>query len=513
MLPKYKLFTLIICLLLSLNSMSNTYKETVNFNGELDDIVTSFHFDDKNQIFYFLNTSLVLHIIDLTANTKTEIQINITNELWEKIPKKWAPRSSLNTGDNLSEEQNNLKLKKKLSEIPIVLNNGDLFLTDDGGGLTFKLDLSNNTIDRVDNSFVTMNKFHGDLFSYDNSIYHFGGYGLYTTNSTLLRYNEEYKIWDEILVKKKFPLNNGISRFTSLITDNKYYVIGGSGTKNQEEVQNTDLIYFDFLSKEWINLGEINYDYSPGDIFTSYGSEFYIYNNDQITTIDVSTQKMWDYSIKQEIDFQQTIENITAFNSHYHKPTPFINNKNNHDGLPFCDNLAINYFTSNNSVYNSSILRSYKMNDFIEINSKEEMVLFQAKQNRNEFFIPAIIIIVIVILNLFYTSFNKQKENKHKVLYTFEDGKLLFNNTEITIDNNTSLILYLLTSKEKVTSNDIVALLVENGMSFDYASKIKNKSVERLNERFEFITGSSNKFIETIKSTEDKRIQILKIIS
>tara|TARA_B110000971_G_C19884438_1_gene442298 strand:+ start:85 stop:546 length:462 start_codon:yes stop_codon:yes gene_type:complete len=153
------------------------------------------------------------------------------------------------------------------------------------------------------------------------------------------------------------------------------------------------------------------------------------------------------------------------------------------------------------------------MNDFIEINSKEEMVLFQAKQNRNEFFIPAIIIIVIVILNLFYTSFNKQKENKPKVLYTFEDGKLLFNNTEITIDNNTSLILYLLTSKEKVTSNDIVALLVENGMSFDYASKIKNKSVERLNERFEFITGSSNKFIETIKSTEDKRIQILKIIS
>ena len=193
MLPKYKLFTLIICLLLSLNSMSNTYKETVNFNGELDDIVTSFHFDDKNQIFYFLNTSLVLHIIDLTANTKTEIQINITNELWENIPKKWAPRSSLNTGNNLSKEQNNLKLKKKLSEIPIVLNNGDLFLTDDGGGLTFKLDLSNNTIDRVDNSFVTMNKFHGDLFSYDNSIYHFGGYGLYTTNSTLLRYNEEYK--------------------------------------------------------------------------------------------------------------------------------------------------------------------------------------------------------------------------------------------------------------------------------------------------------------------------------
>ena len=44
----------------------------------------------------------------------------------------------------------------------------------------------------------------------------------------------------------------------------------------------------------------------------------------------------------------------------------------------------------------------------------------------------------------------------------------------------------------------VVALLVENGMSMDYASKIKNKTIERLNEKFEFITGLEQRFIQTL---------------
>jgi hypothetical protein len=57
-----------------------------------------------------------------------------------------------------------------------------------------------------------------------------------------------------------------------------------------------------------------------------------------------------------------------------------------------------------------------------------------------------------------------------------------------------------------------VALLVDNGMSMDYASKIKNKTIERLNEKFEFITGSTINFIQTLKSKEDKRIQVIQMV-
>ena len=45
-----------------------------------------------------------------------------------------------------------------------------------------------------------------------------------------------------------------------------------------------------------------------------------------------------------------------------------------------------------------------------------------------------------------------------------------------------------------------------------HASKVKNKIIESLNEKFEFITGSNEAFINISKSSQDKRIQILSLI-
>ena len=73
-------------------------------------------------------------------------------------------------------------------------------------------------------------------------------------------------------------------------------------------------------------------------------------------------------------------------------------------------------------------------------------------------------------------------------------------------------ILKMLQENEQITSNDIVAKLVDNGLSYDYASKVKNKIIESLNEKFEFITGSNEAFINISKSSQDKRIQILSLI-
>ena len=83
---------------------------------------------------------------------------------------------------------------------------------------------------------------------------------------------------------------------------------------------------------------------------------------------------------------------------------------------------------------------------------------------------------------------------------------------KINIDNNALEILKMLQQNEKITSNDIVAKLVDNGLSYDYASKVKNKIIESLNEKFQFITGSDEPFINISKSLHDKRIQILSIV-
>ena len=70
----------------------------------------------------------------------------------------------------------------------------------------------------------------------------------------------------------------------------------------------------------------------------------------------------------------------------------------------------------------------------------------------------------------------------------------------------------MLNNKENVTSNDIVSALVTNGLSLDYASKIKNKVIESLNDKFKFITSHREPFIRISKSKIDKRIQVLNLL-
>jgi hypothetical protein len=152
------------------------------------------------------------------------------------------------------------------------------------------------------------------------------------------------------------------------------------------------------------------------------------------------------------------------------------------------------------------------MSDFVVLKSKKDLILFEQVRSRNEFIIPIIIVLVILILNTFYKNYKKGKDVIIQKLYSFEDGVLLFKNKKIDLDENSKMILELLHSNNQVSSNDVVALLVDNGMSMDYASKIKNKTIERLNEKFEFITGSTKNFIQTLKSKEDKRIQVIQLL-
>ena len=118
----------------------------------------------------------------------------------------------------------------------------------------------------------------------------------------------------------------------------------------------------------------------------------------------------------------------------------------------------------------------------------------------------------IEVFILLYKGIKKDVKEVNKKLYSIEEDELFFLGTKINTDNNTLEILKMLQENEQITSNDIVAKLVDNGLSYDYASKVKNKIIESLNEKFEFITGSNEPFINVSKSSQDKRIQILSLI-
>ena len=173
---------------------------TRDFNGQIDDKIENYHYDHESTSLYYLNSSLKLNIIDFNSNKVNTIPLSTNKDFLSNLPNTWVPNIPLNANVELIDSQVISQIYKKLSELKMVMSDKELFLIDNGGGMVFKINLNDFLVERHDLSFTTMNKFGGDVFVYNDDIYHHGGYGLYITNSTLLKYNKNYKTWDEIVV-------------------------------------------------------------------------------------------------------------------------------------------------------------------------------------------------------------------------------------------------------------------------------------------------------------------------
>ena len=394
------------------------------------------------------------------------------------------------------------------------INNKGFYLFHKGGGFTMKI--NNKKLERIDNSFPFMNKFFGDFINYNEKIYHFGGYGLFRSNNTMLLFDEENsKQWDEISYNYLLPneLKNGISSFHSILVESDYFLLGGNSSFNNNISKNNSILKFNFENYQWTKLGELNLNLLNNPLSIAANGSFYIFDKDYFYEIQIEKEKLIRFDYKQDFRIQ-TIGQNKPFDTN----RTFIVNTIKDMGS---QEVAIeNYFKKtflytlkpHNSKYNSSIVYKYNLDEIILIESRTEIPLFKIQQSRNKFFLPILIVMIIIILNLFYVGVKKKAPTSKAKLFTFENDELFFENTKITIDNNSLEVLKMLHENEEISSNDIVAKLVDNGLSYDYASKVKNKIIESLNEKFKFITGSEESFINSSKSNQDKRIQILSLI-
>ena len=390
----------------------------------------------------------------------------------------------------------NLVLKKSENE--------KFYIFHDGGGLV--MSLSDGTLKRLDNSFPFMNKFLGDFILHDKKVYHFGGYGLFRTNNAMLNFDENNtNQWDEIIFQNEIPgeLSFGISSFHSLLSKDNYYIFGGNKFNNGKNYKNESILKFNFENFFWTKLGNINLDLSNEPLILGSGNWFYVFGKESFHFINMEKSSIYKYKYK--LGFSPT--DLSSIKS-------FISYNNTFENINTLDlsNVILNIFKNHNSKSETVILSKYKLSNIIDLDSIAEIPLLKYEQSRNQFFVPMLIILLVIIINLLYKGLKRDKVLTKSNLYNFENNELFFLSTKINLDNNSIEILKMLLENDQITSNDIVAKLVNNGLSYDYASKVKNRIIESLNEKFEFITNSSDSFINISKSSKDKRIQILSLL-
>ncbi len=478
------------------------------FNNE---IIGDFAYDydiSKNELYIF-NNLFELNTYDLSTGILINTQKILKPETSEMNNRTW---SGLYSGEiDLSPDVMNGLLRNLILR---KIDDEKFYLFHDGGGLIMSLE--NNKLQRVDNSFPFMNKFFGGFIKYDNQIYHFGGYGLFRTNNTMLVFDEgNSNQWDEISFKNKEPqqLQYGIASFKHLLIDSNYYIIGGSSSFNNNRIYNKSLLKFDFESYTWVNLGEINLDLSDNPLIIPAETCFYIFKKDFFYQVQILKEKILKFNYKKDFN----IESLGTSPAYKRASKTFLSIDNIGEefgvvSMNDYDNKHIHTFRNHNGRVNTSILNKYRLDNIIDVDSLDEIPLLTIEQSRNQFFLPMLIILLIIIINLLYKGLKSDKVITKRKLYNFENDELFFLETKISLDNNSIEILKMLLDNDEITSNDIVAKLVENGLSYDYASKVKNKIIESLNEKFEFITNSTESFINISKSPQDKRIQILSVL-
>jgi len=107
------------------------------------------------------------------------------------------------------------------------------------------LEFRNDSLVRLDKSYLHRNQFFGSLFSYKKEIYLLGGYGLFTNKKILTKYSFANKEWD--LIKTNDTNIPTFSNCLSKVIDDNLYVFAGF----TNDTVNHNLYILNLKTKEW----------------------------------------------------------------------------------------------------------------------------------------------------------------------------------------------------------------------------------------------------------------------
>ncbi len=165
------------------------------------------------------------------------------------------------------------------------------YLVDVGCGPV--LEFRNDSIVRIDNSFLQQNQYGASPFIYEDQICLFGGYGLFTDKNIITRFDFASKEWFLLNIKGEETPSARNSKLNYFDKDGLYILGGWSNKTIPIFEKDISVWHFNFKTLQWIRLG--NYNEILLNIIsksTFYyctfltNNKLYLQNNDFIIEID-----------------------------------------------------------------------------------------------------------------------------------------------------------------------------------------------------------------------------------
>ena len=393
--------------------------------------------------------------------------------------KKWAKHhfTFLSTDLNFEEFKNRFK--------PITFNNGRIVFVYGGVGEVYEL--INDTLQRIDHSFKHENQHGNALVEYNNKVYAFGGYGLFTFKNILTYFDNSTKEWH--LQNTDVKPTPRCSPFYQL-HKNELYIFGGSEGYGSKLSKHIDCWRYNFKTNVWKKMGLFNQGYS--NIALTSGAS----NPNIPFDLSISTPDIWVIDCKQNtIDHYKTNSNPYVVDAFFDQTKKHLLLKNKYES---------NYYILIKP--SQSVLKN-----------KIESFPFYIEQTTINWTLILSLLFVLLIFTSSILFFVRRKQVKTNTVATKKQLKLKNNQLfigERMINNDLTLLEFRILIKfieHKHVPIDIVSLnelFEDESTSLAAQKKRRETTLKALREKLAFFLNVThdNVFLES-RDSNDKRIK------
>jgi hypothetical protein len=347
------------------------------------------------------------------------------------------------------------------------------------------LEYRNDSIVRIDNSFLHRNQFNASRFIYNNEIYFFGGYGLFTSKNILTKFEFKTGEWIEVQTIESNKIETRSGAF-SYLKGNNFYVFGGS-TNDLEHVPEKkavkNFIYRLYLPKmQWYCEGTFN------PIIQTINQTNNILSNGDLLFISTTYFEINERENKVYKFEQKYFPNIQYYYLEGNKLVVVLKN----DYKKYFDIIKI-----------SDIRGKLKETSFFV------KPIQQYNFKLNSLFY---LILIIVLILLFRKKIQKIYKPFNGVFYIENKQKFVHKRKVLFFEEHEKIILFFLLDhlNEFVSLNELNQLFERNNQFESISATIKRReqAVSGLLTKISKVTGiEEKKLLLERKNSEDKRIK------
>lgn len=373
-------------------------------------------------------------------------------------------------------------MDKFILEFPVSVKS-KIYFIENHGGKVYKLE--GNEIKRIDNSFTHKMQINSFIFTYNDTIYRYGGYGFWSQRNFFTFFNKENFEWDVVPPTGSEILPNGSQDSTVKIYNNDFYVYGGL-TLNKfnplEYLINDEVWEFNIKNKSWTKLGTNKIDLSKLVFFIPYDDK-HIYIDGEtslIYLVDVVQNKLKTY--------KQTSFNRQILNDSFYL-----------DGIFYCfiwkpkSNGLVQLVTRNEDEFFGELV-------------KEEPFYY----NNEKIYYTIGLLLLVLISVISYFQIKKWLVKRKRIITV--NGNLVFNGQILNFNEKSIQIVNLLLKSEKeIISKDIMSIVENPNLNYGHNTRVMNGIIEEINFKLKSTLRIKEDLITCEKSDLDKRIKVYSI--